>query len=246
MNRLILGGHSFIQQLGNEPMPTEDVQCEIVAACIAAGITMFDTTYLPERVALGKALVQTGLRDKAQIIAWNFFTDFGREDSVGGHVAYQPHHLEQMLKELQTDHIERLVVHPVEDLHEQERQEALAVSWQEQGVVGELGTWMPALDASKGPYTFAVAPCNVNTTDATERFAAYKSLGWETVATSPFVRGWELEKQASGQGRPVSEMADWMLRYSAFFPNVDRLIVAMRRVEWVEKNLNSIAKGAIS
>jgi aryl-alcohol dehydrogenase-like predicted oxidoreductase len=244
INRLILGGHSFIKQLGNDPLPTEGQQCEIVAACIAAGIVTFDTTYLPERVALGKALARTGLRDKANIIAWNFFQNFGPDDSVSGHVAYQPHHLEQMLTELQTDHIERLVVHPVDDPNEHERQEKLAVSWLEQGVIGQLGTWMPALSASKGPYAFAVAPCNIATIDASERFAAYKQIGWETVATSPFVRGWELEKQA--EGRSIAEVAGAMLRYSTFFPNVDSLIVAMRRVEWIETNCANVAKGPLS
>jgi aryl-alcohol dehydrogenase-like predicted oxidoreductase len=245
-NRLILGGHSFIKQLGNDPMPTEDQQCNIVAACIAAGIVTFDATYLPERVALGKALARTGLRDKAKIIAWNFFQDFGPEDSVSGHAPYQPHHLEQMLTELQTDHIERLVVHPVDDPAEHERQEKLAVSWLEQGVVGQLGTWMPPIAANhpKGPYSFAVAPCNIRTTDAAERFEAYKNVGWETVATSPFVRGWELEKQSAG--RPIVEVADAMLRYATYFPNVDQLIVAMRRVGWIATNCASVAKGPLS
>lgn len=240
-HKLILGGHSFIAQLGSDPAPDEATQEAIVAACLDSGITTFDTTYLPERVALGKALQRLGRRSEAQLIAWNFFTDFGPNDSVGGHAPYEPQHLAQMLSELQSEHIEHLVVHPVSDPAAQERQEALAISWQEQGLVGRLGTWMPPLSSSQsGPYTFAVAPCNVTCAeDAAPRFAAYKALGWETLATSPFVRGWELDKRA--QGRDKAEVAAEMLRFAAFFPNVDRLIVAMRRPEWVAVNQASLA-----
>lgn len=220
----------------------------IVTACPDAGITLFDTTYLPERVALGKSLKRLGRRSEAQLIAWNFFTDFGPSDSVGGHAPYEPPHIHQMLVELQSAHIEHLVVHPVSDPVAQERQEGLAVSWQEQGSVGRLGTWMPPLDTTDpGPYAFAVAPCNLTCADdATPRFAAYKALGWETFATSPFVRGWELDKQVAGQGKDKATVADEMLRFSAFFPNVDRLIVAMRLPEWVAINCASVAQGPLA
>ena len=243
-SRLILGGHSFIAQLGSDPVPDEKTQDAIVASCLDAGITIFDTTYLPERVALGKSLKRLGRRSEAQLIAWNFFTDFGRDDSVGSHVPYEPQHIGQMLRELQSEHIEHLVVHPVSDPAAQERQEALAVSWQAQGLVGRLGTWMPPLTLTEpGPYTFAVAPCNVTCADdAILRFTAYKALGLETLATSPFVRGWELDKQAAGKDKAT--VAEEMLRFSAFFPNVDKLIVAMRRPEWVTMNCESIARGA--
>ena len=247
-NRLVLGGHSFIAQLGSDPAPDEKTQDAIVAACLDAGITTFDTTYLPERVALGKSLKRLGRRSAAQLIAWNFFTDFGPNDSVGGHAPYEPQHIHQMLRELQSEHIEHLVVHPVSDPAAQERQEALAVSWQQAGHVGRLGTWMPPLDTPQpGPYAFAVAPCNVtNADDATPRFAAYKALGWEILATSPFVRGWELDKQVAGQGKDKATVADEMLRFSVFFPNVDKLIVAMRRPEWVAINCASVARGGLS
>lgn len=246
-SRLILGGHSFIAQLGSDPVPDDATQDAIVAACLDLGITTFDTTYLPERVALGKSLKRLGRRSEAQLLAWNFFTDFGPDDSVGGHVSYEPQHIGQMLRELQSEHIEHLVVHPVSDPAAQERQEALAVSWHAQGLVGRLGTWMPPLNTAKSsPYAFAVAPCNVTCADdAIPRFAAYKALGWETLATSPFVRGWELDKRTESEAKDKASVADEMLRFSAFFPNVDKLIVAMRRPEWVAMNCQSITRGAL-
>lgn len=243
MSRLILGGHSFISQLGSDPLPDSATQDALVAACLAAGITTFDTTYLPERVALGKCLKRLGVRTEAQVIVWNFFTDFGPDESVGGHAPYEPHHIQQILDELQRDRVEYLVVHPVSDPDAQARQEALAVHWQQQGLVGRLGTWMPPLNSPRGSYDFAVAPCNVTTPAAPARFAAYKALGWETVATSPFVRGWELDKRAVGGDKAAT--ADTMLRFAAFTPNVDRLIVAMRRPEWVATNRASEARGPL-
>jgi hypothetical protein len=53
---LVLGGHSFIQQLGTDAAPTRDQAVEIVAACLDNGIVRFDTTYAPERIAVGRAL----------------------------------------------------------------------------------------------------------------------------------------------------------------------------------------------
>ena len=53
---LILGGHSFISQLGNDQPASEEEQRSIVQSCLEHGIRWFDTTYRPERVALGKVL----------------------------------------------------------------------------------------------------------------------------------------------------------------------------------------------
>ena len=58
--KLILGGHTFISQLGSDPALSSEQQTAIVAECLAQGITTFDTTYLPERVAPGKMLHQLG------------------------------------------------------------------------------------------------------------------------------------------------------------------------------------------
>ena len=254
---MVLGGHSFIRQLGNDPRAPDELQTEIVRACLDGGITWFDTTYLPERVALGRALEGLGRGDEATIIAWNFFVDFGADEEVGGPAAYQPHHIEQMLEQLRTDRIECLVVHEAGDEAENRRQEELAVSWKERGLVGRLGVWCPGSDAAEkfgtdNPYSFMVRPYNVTTGEGGPAFAACKELGWETLACSPFVRGWWLDKLVerarqvhSGEVEdPRGKLADLMLRRSLFAPNVDRLIVAIRRTEWVAANLASASRGA--
>src|SRR5437016_5647096 len=69
---LILGGHTFIHQLGSDPPTTPEQQATIVELCLNQGITWIDTTYEPERIALGGVLERLGRRDEAQIIAWNF------------------------------------------------------------------------------------------------------------------------------------------------------------------------------
>ena len=254
---LILGGHSFLEQLGNQPKLTTDQQIELVAACLDNGISWFDTTYQPERTALGWALHALRRRDDATIIVWNFFRDFDDDGEVGPPDYYQPHHIELMLKQLRTDVIDRLVVHPLDDPRENARQEALAVSWKEQGLVRTLGVWAPGPDAdavyANSPYRFMVRPYNVRTPEAPEVFAACKRMGWETIACSPFVRGWELdrlvniaptiEKWNRDAEQLRADLADAMLRYSLFQPNVNRLIVAMRDVRWVAANAKSARQG---
>ncbi|MGC4042299.1 MAG: aldo/keto reductase [Armatimonas sp.] len=243
---LVLGGHSFITQLGTDPAPDDTLAAEIVAACLDNGITWFDTTYQPERVALGKALARLNRRDEATILAWNFFTPFGPADSPGGHEPYQPHHLHQMQEELQTDLIDVLIVHPVSSVEDQARQEALAQEWHAAGHVGQLGTWAAPLTSTPEPYTLCAYPCNPTVEDASARFSHYHSLGWETLGTSPFVRGWEMEKRANESGRSKADVADELLRWAVFHPNVDRLIVSMRCPEWITTNLASLAKGPLT
>ena len=62
---LILGGHTFISQLGNDPPASEQQQHLIVESCLNRGIRWFDTTYQPERVALGKVLHSLGRRERS-------------------------------------------------------------------------------------------------------------------------------------------------------------------------------------
>ena len=73
---LVLGGHSFISQLGNDLPASDQERYAIVESCLDCGIRWFDTTYQPERIALGRVLRGLGRRHEASILAWNFFSDF--------------------------------------------------------------------------------------------------------------------------------------------------------------------------
>jgi hypothetical protein len=57
------------------------------------------------------------------------------------------------------------------------------------------------------------------------------------------------EASAHGYGdaetlRPV--LADLLLRFSLFQSDVDRVIVAMRKVEWIVRNLESVSRGPLT
>lgn len=256
---LVLGGHSFISQLGNDPPPSGREQHAIVESCLDHGIRWFDTTYQPERVALGNALDTLGRRDEATILAWNFFTDFAPGDPVGEAEYYRPGHIDVILEQLRTDYVDCLVVVPLQDPEENQRQVELAIEWRRKGYVRSLGLSVkdPAIIEryrNENPFRFAIRPFNVTTDDAAPVFAACKMSGWETLATSPFVRGWELDRiiaQAAARGygetetlRPV--LADLMLRFSLFQSNVDRVVVAMRKLEWITRNLESVSIGPLT
>jgi aryl-alcohol dehydrogenase-like predicted oxidoreductase len=256
---LILGGHSFISQLGNDPSASEPEQREIVESCLDHGIVWFDTTYQPERVALGRALDALGRRAEATILAWNFFTDFAPGEPVGGPAYYRPGHIDAILEQLRTTYVDCLVVVPLNDAEENRRQEELVGEWQRKGYVRLLGLWVeePAViqrHRNENPFRFAIRPFNVATDDAASAFAACKASGWETIATSPFFRGWELDKmvaQAAARGYGDTDtlrgvLADSMLRFALFQSDVDRVCVAMRRVEWIERNLDSVARGPLT
>lgn len=257
--RLILGGHSFISQLGNDPRASEREQVRIVEACLDHGIRWFDTTYQPERVALGDILHALGRRDEAKILAWNFFRDFSRGDDCGPPEYYRPEHIDLILEQLRTSYVDCLVVVPLDDAEQNRRQMELMVEWRRKGYTRSLGIWVGeqapiGSQETREAFRFAIRPFNVTTDDAAPAFAAYKAAGWETIATSPFFRGWELDRivtQASDRGhgdneslRPV--VADLMLRFSLFQRDVDRVIVAMRKAEWVTRNLESVARGPLT
>ena len=202
-SRLILGGHSFIQQLGNDPAADEELQIEIVRACLDAGITTFDTTYQPERVALGRALSVLGRRDEATIIAWNFFKSFGPGDEVGGPAPYRPEHWDILCEQLGTDHIEVLVLHSVGNPAEDAAQLELAMRWQAEGKLDRLGIWAPPEDLATrwpdgGPYALAVMRCNVAEPN-TERLASARAVGWETLLN---------RRGTTWRGLPAAETAD--------------------------------------
>ena len=92
-----------------------------------------------------------------------------------------------------------------------------------------------------------VRPYNVTTPDAGPAFAACQALGWQTLACSPFVRGWQLERliQRAGQENRAC-LADHMLRYALFASHVDRLIVSMRQIGWVRANVESVRRGPLN
>jgi aryl-alcohol dehydrogenase-like predicted oxidoreductase len=256
---LILGGHSFISQLGNDPPASLQEQHAIVESCLDHGIRWFDTTYQCERVALGNVLEALGRRAEATILAWNFFTEFAPGDPVGEPEYYRPNHLDIILEQLRTNYIDCLVVVPLTNATENQRQEEQVIEWQRRGYVRFLGLWVsnPTIIkryASENPFQFAVRPFNITTETEAPIFASCKLCGWETLATSPFVRGWELDRiiaEASERGYGEasilrSVLADLMLRFSLFQDNVDRVIVGMRQVEWVTRNLESVAKGPLT
>jgi aryl-alcohol dehydrogenase-like predicted oxidoreductase len=239
-------------------MPSAAEQCAIVEACLDGGIRWIDTTYQPERVALGKVLKTLGRRDEATVIAWNFFQEPGPDGSLGGADYYQPEHLKIMLGELATEWIDGLMVHELDDPARNEDQIALALKWQQQGHVRQLGYWgsSPGLEqrfAANNPFQFFVRPHNVRTADSLSAFQTARRLGWQTLACSPFIRGWELDELIGRAvrllGWPDAEarerLSDYLLRYSLFSEGVDRLIVAMRRAAWVGANVASVRRGPL-
>lgn len=258
---LVLGGHSFISQMGNDRKPSEDAQVEIVDTCLDSGIRWFDTTYLPERRALGGVLNTLGRRAEATIMAWNFFKDFGDEDDEGKPELYQVHHIDEMLEQLQTDWIDVLVIRPLEYTKRNRSQEELIQNWQESKYVKRLGIWHPEPDAEEtylelNPYSAMVQSYNIASRGAVPAFSMAKRLGWETIACSPFIRGWKLDelvnravdREPGGQteGALRSKVAGLMFRFSLFGENVDRLIVSIRRYEWIERNIESYQRGALT
>ena len=255
---LMLGGHSFVQQLGNDPIPDPDATVEIVAACLDAGIRWFDTTFRPERIALGAALARLGRRDEATIACWSHFRIFGPEDDYEYPVPLELHHLDMMQEDLQSDRIDAVVVSPLatRDCPErQPEQEAVAARWKADGRVRLLGTYRPGADADRrfgpdNPYDFQVHPHSVEE-DVTAVFRACRKLGWMNFACTPFGRGWTLDRIVQQEGRTGdagfrAHVADLMLRYALFSPEVDRLIVAMRKPEWVAPNAESARRGPLS
>ena len=197
-SRLVLGGHSFIAELGNDAAIDFDTQLAIVDECLDRGINTFDTTYEPERIALGQLLETLGRRDEAHIIAWNFFTGIRADDYLVAPQPYTASHLDLLLHQLRTDFIDLLVVHPVGDAAADQTQTEIAGAWLACGTVGALGTWNPGSDAAMifgadNPYEFTVLPRNVENSN-TSRFSACRALGWQTFATSPFGRGWLLDR----------------------------------------------------
>jgi aryl-alcohol dehydrogenase-like predicted oxidoreductase len=245
--RLGLGGHSFIEQLGNDPRASFEEQCALVAECLDNGVTLIDTTYYQERVALGEVLRTLGRRDEAHIMAWNFFKEPGREDDLVPYTPYEPQHLGTMLDELQTDRVDILVIHAHADAQRLAGEMELARGWRDEGKVGTVALGMAELQHLEAlppghPIEHVLAPYNAFNRGAEGLFRRAGDAGMQRIALSPFIRGWKLD-EIGGERRVVS---DHLLRWVASQPVVDRVIVSMRKAEYVRRNLAAVAKGPLT
>src|SRR5690349_7184480 len=188
---LVLGGHSFINQLGNDPPATEKEQCAIVETCLDSGISRIDTTYQPERIAVGGILHRLGRRADTSLLAWSFFRDFTATEHVGEPEPYRPVHIDIILDQLRTDHVDCLIIIPEKDADRHRQQIELAIAWRNKGYARSLGLWAENLSASDllryphKTFRYAVLPVNITTRTAAATLVACKKIGLETFATSP-------------------------------------------------------------
>jgi aryl-alcohol dehydrogenase-like predicted oxidoreductase len=246
-SKLGLGGHSYIEQLGNDPQASFAEQCALVATCLDNGIKLLDTTYYQERVALGKVLRQLGRRDEAQVMAWNFFKQPGQENDLVPWTPYEPQHIDIMLSELQTDRIDVLVIHAEDDVEKLRRGMELARQWRGEGKALQVGLGM-AQPAHMGalppdhPFSYVLAPYNAFNQAAAETFARARAMELGVIAMSPFIRGWKLDEI----GGDKAEVASLLLRWVASQDLVDRVIVSMRKKEWVAANLKALERGPLT
>lgn len=246
-SRLGLGGHSFIVELGNDPRPSPDEQRALVTTCLDAGIRVFDTTYYQERVALGEILLRLGRRDEAEIMAWNFFRPPDYSDELPRYTPYEPEHVDVMLAELQTDRVDVLVVHGHDDIPKLRREIELAQRWVGEGKAGSIGLGMARVDhllqlPTAHSIGHVLAPYNAFNQTAAVTFARAREIGIGTIALSPFVRGRKLD-EIGGDTGAASEL---LLRWVAAQPLVDRVIVSMRKREWVDANIAALQRGPLT
>ncbi|SDN94739.1 Predicted oxidoreductase [Paenibacillus sp. yr247] len=245
-SKLGLGGHSFIEQLGNDPQASFEEQCAIVSACLDEGIRVIDTTYYQERIALGKVLRYLGRRNEARIMAWNFFKQPGKEKELVGYTPYEPCHIDIMLEELQTEHIDILVIHSHGDADKLCKELELAGRWMLDGKVKKVGLGMVQSEHLRQlpvghPITHVLAPYNAFN-PGSKVFVDAKKMGMSAIALSPFIRGWKLD-EIGGDKDLVAEV---LLRWVAAQPMIDRVIVSMRKKEWVHSNLNAVERGPLT
>lgn len=246
---LVLGGHSFIRQLGIDPEPDRREAERIVSACLDHGIAWFDTTYVPERVRLARALQDGGGRPEARIVVWNFFDDEHADGTFGGASEWTQERFDAIRRIFGRDRIDALMVHPIDDARADARQRDLAVGWLGQGLVGCLGLWEPdavRLGHPPGPYTFFVRPCNPACFRDRPLFDLGARSGWQAWACSPFHRGWNLERACRSAAEPREVVARDLLRYARHAPGVARLIVSMRRSDLVAVNIAAEALGPLA
>ncbi|MFC4779027.1 aldo/keto reductase [Paenibacillus sp. GCM10023252] len=246
-SKLGLGGHSFYSSLGNEPVPSEQEQLSIVQACLNSGMEWFDTTYAPERIALGRCLQKLGRREEARVAVWNFFTDSTGQSETPAYVRLEEHHLAVMLEELKTDYVDLLVVHAHGDREGLKRELALAETWLNRGKIRGIGIGMCREEhlndlPTDSPVTAVFTPCNYFHQDALPLFAEAKRRGIHTFALSPFQRGWKLEQS----GYDPEAAAELLLRWITGQPQVDQVIVSMRRSEWIGTNRRAEERGELT
>ncbi|MCZ8516062.1 aldo/keto reductase [Paenibacillus filicis] len=245
-SKLGLGGHTFIEQLGNDPEASFEEQCAIVSACLDQGIRLIDTTYYQERVALGKVLTELQRREEVQIMAWNFFKQPGKENDLVKPTPYEPHHIDIMLEELRTDYIDILVIHAQDDTEKQRRELELAKQWIAEGKVNKAAIGMLKLEhlqqlPDNHPVSYVLAPYNAFNQGALETFRKAKEMGLEVVALSPFIRGWKLDEI----GEDKAKAAEILLRWVTGHELVDFVIVSMRKSDWVKANVEAVQSGPL-
>jgi aryl-alcohol dehydrogenase-like predicted oxidoreductase len=157
-----------------------------------------------------------------------------------------------VLDELQTDRVDLLVIHVHEDVERLQHELTLAARWRAAGQVKEIGLGMAAsrhLDMLPPghPVTHVLAPYNAFNRDAAKTFTHSRAINLSTVAMSPFVRGWKMDAVvAASSSEDKAGVADVLLRWVAGQPLVDQVIVSMRRSEWVQTNLESVARGPLT
>lgn len=246
-SKLGLGGHSFIEELGNDQLASFEEQCAIVGACLDNGIHFLDTTYYQEREALGKVLQILGRRNEAKIVAWNFFKLPDQSRQLVGFSPYEPRHIDVMLDELNSDFIDILVIHAHGDERRLRQEIDLAKRWMDDRKVRGVGLGMLQLEhlvslPEDHAVTHVLAPYNAFNRKAKDVFNMAKMMGLTTIAMSPFVRGWNLDEI----GTDKNKAADILLRWITEQQMVDRVIVSMRKREWVLSNLQAVQSGPLT
>jgi aryl-alcohol dehydrogenase-like predicted oxidoreductase len=87
-----------------------------------------------------------------------------------------------------------------------------------------------------------LAPYNAFNRDAAALFDRAREVGMQTIAMSPFIRGWKFQEI----GDDPAEVAAILLRWVVAQTVVDRVIVAMRKHAWVQANLAAATRGALT
>jgi aryl-alcohol dehydrogenase-like predicted oxidoreductase len=257
---LILGGHSFIEPLGRDPEPSCEQKRAIVSGCLQRGMRLFDTTYAPERTELGRSLSSepAEVRDAACPIIWNFFGPM--TDPLPEPCAWTEARLSEATADLRPWTGRPIVViHALGEPAADRRQFEAVCGWKRDGRVAALGLWPGDLDGwsaeDVSALDFIVAPWNFASVVKTRpQFKLARARGLVTVGASPFTRGWEVDRLAKRlavlEQRPVAEarmrVADALLRFAAFSPEVDHLIVAMREPDYVRANFDSLSRGPLT